>query len=119
MNKDELTALIAEVVTEMTKSQVAVQEPKRTYVRRDHKVEALLQEIVEVDVAYKEAVKLRKEAELTATLMRDKLTALIVESRRLKITQRHLAEALGISRGAVTQRVAVARKRNRKKKTTK
>jgi DNA-directed RNA polymerase specialized sigma24 family protein len=119
MNKDEVTAIIAEVLAEMTKSQTLVKEPKRTYIKHDHKVQALLQEIVETDVAYKEALRARKEAELTANLTRDRLTTLIVESRRLRISQSHLAEALGISRGAVTQRVASARKRHRKHKTTK
>lgn len=119
MNKEEITAIIAEVLAEMNQSQTLVKEPKRAYVKRDHKVQSLLQEIVEVDVAYKEALRLRKEAELTANLMRDRLTGLIVESRRLKISQSHLAEALGVTRGAVTQRVASARKRHRKHKTTK
>jgi len=118
LSREELTAIIAEVVATMTTKPTAKPSKKRKYVRRDVKVTDLLQEIVEADVAYKEALNVRREAHKTASLMNKKLTNLIVESRRLGITQVQLAEALGISRGAVSSRVNTARRKHRKHSKT-
>jgi len=118
MNKDELTALIADMV-EKALSEKKPQTAKRAYAKRDEKVEALLAQIVETDVAYKEAIQTRKDAEARAIMLRDKLANLIVESRRLKITQVMLAEALGVSGGSMSNRVKNAKKRARRVKTTK
>lgn len=115
MDKNELKALIAEVIAEAKPATA----PTRTYVRTDVRTQALLQELLECDVAYKEALQKRKEAEEVTQASRARMEELLVESRKLKIPQIQLAEALSISRGAVSSRIITARKSVRKRKTTK
>jgi DNA-directed RNA polymerase specialized sigma24 family protein len=117
---EALKALIQEVITAVPALAPApVKTQTRAYVRTDVRVQALLQELVECDVAYKEALETRKTAEAIASAKRARIEELLVESRKLKITQAQLGEALNISRGAIHSRMAHARKRVRKRNTTK
>ena len=117
---EALKALIQEVITAIPAVAPApVKTQTRAYVRTDARTQALLQELVECDVAYKEALETRKTAEAIASTNRARIEELLVESRKLKITQVQLAEALNISRGAISSRMSHARQAARKRSRTK
>ena len=117
---EALKALIQEVIEAIPAVAPApVKTQTRAYVRTDSRVQALLQELVECDVAYKEALETRKKSEAIASANRARIEELLVESRKLKITQVQLAEALNISRGAISSRMSHARQVVRRRSKTK
>lgn len=117
---EALKALIQEVIAAVPAvAPTPVKTQKRTYVRTDTRVQALLQELTECDVAYKEARETRKTAEAIASTNRARIEELLVEARKLKITQVQLGEALNITRGAMSSRVHHARQSVRKRSKTK
>ena len=117
---EALKALIQEVIEAIPAVAPApVKTQTRAYVRTDSRVQALLQELVECDVAYKEALETRKKSEAIASANRARIEELLVESRKLKITQVQLAEALNISRGAISSRMSHARQVVRRRNKTK
>lgn len=117
---EALKALIQEVIEAIPAVAPApVKTQTRAYVRTDSRVQALLQELVECDVAYKEALETRKKSEAIASANRARIEELLVESRKLKITQVQLAEALNISRGAISSRMSHARQMVRRRSKTK
>ena len=117
---EALKAIIQEVIEAIPAVAPApVKTQKRTYVRTDARTQALLQELVECDVAYKEALETRKKSEAIASANRARIEELLVESRKLKITQVQLAEALNISRGAISSRMSHARQVVRRRSKTK
>ena len=117
---EALKALIQEVITAIPAvAPTPVKTQNRAYVRTDVRVQALLQELVECDVAYKEALETRKKSEAIASANRARIEELLVESRKLKIPQVQLAEALNISRGSISSRMSHARQVVRKRNKTK
>jgi DNA-directed RNA polymerase specialized sigma24 family protein len=117
---EALKALIQEVIEAIPAVAPApVKTRTRAYVRTDARTQALLQELVECDVAYKEALETRKKSEAIASANRARIEELLVESRKLKITQVQLAEALNISRGAISSRMSHARQVVRRRSKTK
>lgn len=117
---EALKALIQEVIAAVPAvAPTPVKTQKRTYVRTDARVQALLQELTECDVAYKEARETRKTAEAIASTNRARIEELLVEARKLKITQAQLGEALNITRGAMSSRMQHARQSVRKRSKTK
>ena len=117
---EALKALIQEVIEAIPAVAPApVKTQTRAYVRTDSRVQALLQELVECDVAYKEALETRKKSEAIASANRARIEELLVESRKLKITQVQLGEALNISRGAISSRMSHARQVVRRRSKTK
>ena len=117
---EALKALIQEVIEAIPAVAPApVKTQTRAYVRTDARTQALLQELTECDVAYKEALETRKTAEAIASTNRARIEELLVESRKLKITQVQLAEALNISRGAISSRMSHARQVVRRRSKTK
>jgi DNA-directed RNA polymerase specialized sigma24 family protein len=121
-NVEALRALIMQVIKDVTVIEQApapVKTQTRTYIKTDVRAKNLLQELVECDVAYKEALNTRKQAEAVAAASRARIEELLVESRKLKITQAQVGEALGISGGSVSSRMVHARKAVRNRKKTK
>ena len=117
---EALKALIQEVIEAIPAVAPApVKTQTRAYVRTDARTQALLQELVECDVAYKEALETRKTAEAIASTNRARIEELLVESRKLKITQVQLGEALNISTGAISSRMSHARQVVRRRSKTK
>ena len=117
---EALKALIQEVIAAVPAvAPTPVKTQTRAYVRTDARTQALLQELVECDVAYKEALETRKTAEAIASTNRARIEELLVESRKLKISQVQLGEALNITRGAISSRVQHARQSVRKRSKTK
>lgn len=117
---EALKALIQEVIEAIPAVAPApVKTQTRAYVRTDARTQALLQELVECDVAYKEALETRKKSEAIASANRVRIEELLVESRKLKITQVQLGEALNISTGAISSRMSHARQVVRRRSKTK
>ena len=117
-NVEALRALIMQVIQDLP-APAPVQVQPRTYVKTNVRVQNLMQEIVENDVIYKEAINTRKQADVTAASARARIEELLVESRKLKVPQALIGEALGISSGSVSSRMATARKSVRNRKKTK
>jgi DNA-directed RNA polymerase specialized sigma24 family protein len=119
-NNEALRALIMQVIQDITvPEQAPIKTQPRTYIKTDVRAKNLLQELVECDVAYKEALNTRKQAEAIASASRARMEELLVESRKLKISQAQVGEALGISAGSVSSRMATARRAVRRRKKTK
>lgn len=121
-NVEALRALIMQVIQDITVPEQApapVKTQTRTYIKTDVRAKSLLQELVECDVAYKEALNTRKQAEAVASASRARIEELLVESRRYKVPQTQLAEALSISKSAISSRMQHARKATRNRKKTK
>jgi len=121
MDKETLKALLAEIIAEEEESvaQVVTKHTRGNYTKTRVRVENLLRELTEADVAYKEAVRTRKEAEVIAATSRAKIETLLVESRRLKVPYAVIGGALNITTGSVSSRMQHARKSVRKRNTTK
>ena len=116
MDKEMLKALLAEIRAEEAP---VVTVKRRVYVKNSERIATLLQELTEADVAYKEALETRKQAEATASATRARIEELLVESRKYKVPQRELGAALNISVGSVSSRMATARKAVRKRNRNK
>jgi len=110
LNMERLRALISEVIAEKVTSLQEQAKPTRTYVRSDVKAKELLQKITEVSVAQSEAIQARKVADQNLKDLRVKLEELLVESRKLKIQQALIGQALGTSGSAVSYRIKSAKK---------
>jgi len=120
MDKETLKALLAEIIAEEeTLAPVAVKHTRGTYTKTRVRIENLLRELTEADVALKESIRVRKEAEVISATSRAKVEELLVEARKLKVPQVMIGEALNITRGAVSSRLTHARKSVRKRNTTK
>jgi|APCry1669191515_1035360.scaffolds.fasta_scaffold00972_20 hypothetical protein len=88
-------------------------------VRVNERQKATLQKIVEADVAIKEARETIKQATENWRVSRETLDRLLVEARKMKVTQAEIGKALGISNGSVSSRTITARRRVRKRNRTK
>ena len=121
MDKETLKALLAEIAQEEAKApvEVAVKHTRGTYTKTRVRIENLLRELTEADVALKEAIRVRKEAEVISATSRATIEELLVEARKLKVPHAMIGEALNITRGAVSSRLTHARKSVRKRNTTK
>ena len=112
LNIETLKALISEVLAEKINE---AQKPTRAYVRTDVRAKELLQELTETSVALKEDIEARKIADTNSATLRVKMEELLVESRKLKIQQAHIGEALGTTASAVSYRIKSARKAMRQR----
>jgi hypothetical protein len=112
INMESLRVLISEVIAEQINEARAV---KRAYVRTDVRATELLQELTEVSGALRELAETRKITAEKTGVLRAKLEELLLESRKLKLNQATVGEAIGTTGSAVSHRIRSVRKAKRQR----